>query len=428
MILVATITLVISYMLFTAVVYNQTLSILTKELEQEAEYIKAAITISGEEYLKEMDEAGSETRVTLINRDGSVIYDSFQDQETLENHKGRKEVKEAIQTGRGKDIRMSNSVGKEMYYYALAVGNGEVIRVSKPMNNVWATAFRVLPFMLGIGIAMAFVTWRLAKQQVATLIRPINTLDLEHPLENDMYEELEPLLNRIDRQNKEKAMMEQMRKEFSANVSHELKTPLTSISGYAEIMMNGLVAQEKIPEFSKRIYDEASRMITLVGDIIKISRLDEGRIELEKEEVDLYRLTREIISRLAIPAQKRNIQVELVGEPVVYCGIRQILEEIIYNIVENAIKYNREDGTVSIWVGETLHGKKVIVRDTGIGIPKEHHSRIFERFYRVDKSHSRATGGTGLGLSIVKHGVMIHDAQIEVESEENKGTKISLTF
>ena len=219
-----------------------------------------------------------------------------------------------------------------------------------------------------------------------------------------------------------------MRKEFSANVSHELKTPLTSISGYAEIMKSGLVKPEDMKGFAERIYNEARRLITLVEDIIKLSKLDEGNVQMEKEEVDLYKLTREILTRLSPQAAKRKVHVEVTGEPVEYVGIRQILDEMIYNICENAIKYNKENGKVNIWVGNTLNGKKVIVQDTGIGIPKEHQDRIFERFYRVDKSHSRETGGTGLGLSIVKHGALLHNAEIHVESEEGKGTKMELIF
>ena len=219
-----------------------------------------------------------------------------------------------------------------------------------------------------------------------------------------------------------------MRKEFSANVSHELKTPLTSISGYAEIMKDGLVRPEDMKTFSERIYNEASRLITLVEDIMKLSKLDEGAVELEKEEVDFYMLTREICSRLAPQAEKRHVRVEVTGEPVHYLGVRQVLDEMLYNMIENAIKYNKEGGLVSVWVGNTLQGIKIIVRDTGIGIPKEEQERIFERFYRVDKSHSKATGGTGLGLSIVKHGALMHGAKIDVDSEVNKGTKMELIF
>ena len=219
-----------------------------------------------------------------------------------------------------------------------------------------------------------------------------------------------------------------MRKEFSANVSHELKTPLTSISGYAEIIMNGMVRPADIPLFSERIYKEARRLITLVEDIIKLSKLDEESVELEKEEVDLYDLTREIVSRLAPQAAQKNIHMEVTGEPVIYKGIRQILDEMVYNICENAIKYNNDNGRVTVWVGSTLSGPKISVADTGIGIPKEHQERIFERFYRVDKSHSKERGGTGLGLSIVKHGAILHGAKVNVESDEGKGTRMEILF
>ena len=219
-----------------------------------------------------------------------------------------------------------------------------------------------------------------------------------------------------------------MRKEFSANVSHELKTPLTSISGYAEIMKSGMVNREDMIVFSERIYKEASRMITLIDDIIKLSKLDEENVEIEREEVDLYELSRDIIDRLGMSAKKRNVQVELSGESVVYFGARQMLDEMIFNLCENAIKYNVPDGRVNLWVGNTSEGIKVIVQDTGIGIPGDQQERIFERFYRVDKSHSKETGGTGLGLSIVKHGAIFHHAQIKVESEVGKGTKMEVIF
>lgn len=420
--------LTLSYVFLTMVMYRQTLTIMRTELAQEAEYIRAAIEISGVDYIEELDEASRDTRVTWIDAEGKVLYDSGNAQKKMENHRTRKEFQDALQSGSGQDIRVSDTKGREMFYFALCMNDGTVLRVAKDMDSVWKTAFRILPYMLGIGVAMGIAAWILSGYLVRKLIRPINELDLENPLEKEIYGELSPLLERIDTQNKEKEKTEQMRREFSANVSHELKTPLTSISGYAEIMMNGMVKPEDVPVFSERIYNEASRMITLVGDIIKLSKLDEGSIELEKEDVDFYALTREIVSRLSMQAEKRHIQVELVGEHVTYRGIRQILEEMIYNLCENAIKYNKENGKVSIWIGSTLQGKKVIVQDTGIGIPREHQGRIFERFYRVDKSHSRETGGTGLGLSIVKHGALLHHAEIHVESEEGKGTKIELVF
>ena len=219
-----------------------------------------------------------------------------------------------------------------------------------------------------------------------------------------------------------------MRKEFSANVSHELKTPLTSISGYAEIMKNGMVRPQDMSAFSERIYKEARRLITLVEDIIKLSKLDEESVEIEKTEVDLFELCREIVSRLAPQAAGKKVRLAVTGEPVKYFGIRQILDEMIYNICENAIKYNVEGGYVDVWAGNTLEGPKVAVTDTGIGIPKEHQERIFERFYRVDKSHSKETGGTGLGLSIVKHGALLHGAHVTVSSTEGKGTRMEIKF
>ena len=428
MILVITKTLLIAYAITTFVVYRQTISIIEDEIRQEADYICAAIDISGEAYLDQMDAVRKNTRVTLIDPQGNVRYDSKEDEVTLQNHKDRPEIQMAIEHGSGQDIRESDTLNQEMFYYAVRLKDGDILRVSRTVDTAFRTAIRVLPIMGLIAVVMLVFAWVLARWQVTRLIRPINQLDLEHPLDNEIYEELTPLLQRIDRQNKEKDAVANMRKEFSANVSHELKTPLTSISGYAEIMKDGLVKPEDMKLFSERIYNEARRLITLVEDIIKLSKLDEGDIEIAKEEVDLYQLTREICSRLAPQASQKKVHIEVTGEAVSCMGIRHILDEMIYNICENAIKYNKEGGSLSVWVGNTLQGKKVIVTDTGIGIPEDQKERIFERFYRVDKSHSKETGGTGLGLSIVKHGAMIHDARIKVESKVGKGTKMELIF
>lgn len=428
MTLVVMTTLLIAYVITTFVVYRQTLDLMENEIHQEADYIKTAIEETGESYLKEMDDVRRTTRVTLIARDGTVLYDSGENAIERENHKNRPEIKAAEKRGTGQDIRESKTMQKEMFYYAVRLSDGSVLRVSKSMDSVFRTAMNVLPFTGVIAFCMIVFAYFLSRWQVERLIHPINTLDLESPLDNEIYEELTPLLQRIDQQNKQKDLVAQMRKEFSANVSHELKTPLTSISGYAEIMKDGLVRPEDMKGFSERIYYEAKRLITLVEDIIKLSRLDEGVVELEKEEVDLYDLTREICSRLASNAFARHVHVEMTGEPVMFRGVHQVLDEMLYNIIENAIKYNKENGSVSIWVGTTLQGKKVIVQDTGIGIPKDEVERIFERFYRVDKSHSKETGGTGLGLSIVKHGALMHDIKIHVDSEVGKGTRMELTF
>lgn len=426
MILVIVTTLLAAYVITTFVVYRQTVRLMEDEICQEADYIKAAVDISGTAYLRQMDDVRKNTRVTQIDADGQVLYDSKQDEVTFENHKDRPEFRDAEQYGHGQDIRRSDTLDQDMFYYAVKLSDNTVLRVAKGMDTMWRTAIQILPMMGVIAAVMLLFAFALARWQVIRLIRPINELDLEYPLENEMYEELTPLLQRIDEQNKQKDAIANMRKEFSANVSHELKTPLTSISGYAEIMKDGLVRPEDMKTFSERIYNEASRLIILIEDIIKLSKLDEGEVELEKEDVDLYLLTREVISRLAPQAAARDIHVEITGESAIYHGVRQILDEMIYNICENAVKYNKEGGSVSVWVGRTLQGMKVIVTDTGIGIPEDQKERIFERFYRVDKSHSKETGGTGLGLSIVKHGAMLHGAEIHVESKIGKGTRMEL--
>ena len=428
MVMVLAVTLLLSYIILTLITYNRNLDTLEAEVRQEAKYIQAAINISGAEYLEEMDGVDWTTRVTQIDENGDVLYDTRRDSSTLENHSGRKEFREAMAEVEGEDVMMSDTVGQEIYYYALLLDDGTVLRASKSMDGLVRTALGNLPVMAGLAAIMLILAYFMAKWQTRRLVKPIYDLDLEHPLDNETYDELTPFLEAMDRQNKEKEAVSNMRKEFSANVSHELKTPLTSISGYAEIMKNGMVRPQDIPLFSERIYKEARRLITLVEDIIKLSKLDEESVELEKQDVDLYELTREIISRLSPQASQKSIRMEVTGEPVKYFGIRQILDEMIYNVCENAIKYNNEYGRVSVWVGNTLDGPKITVSDTGIGIPEEHHERIFERFYRVDKSHSKERGGTGLGLSIVKHGALLHGAKVSVESTPGRGTRIEMQF
>ena len=429
MIFVVTMSLLISYILVTLVIYRQALDIRRSELVQEAEYIRAAIDISGEEYFGTMDKVSRRTRVTWIDKDGKVLYDTGNDQETLANHKSRKEFKEALANGSGQDIRMSDRKGQETYYYALKMDDSSVLRVSRGMDTVWNTAFMILPYMIAIGVMMGCVAWFMTRHQVKRLIAPINNLDLEEPLENDVYEELHPLLERIDRQNKEKAAIEQMRREFSANVSHELKTPLMSISGYAELMMNGMVRPENIADFSGRIYKEANRLGNLVADIIQLSRLDEQQdAVVSMESVELDELAKDVVNNLRDHAEKKNISLDYCGIPINIQGVRHVLYEMLYNIADNAVRYTNPGGHIHIYVGRKGDRPFYRVEDDGIGIPKSEQKRIFERFYRVDKSHSRQTGGTGLGLSIVKHGATLHHAQINVDSDLGKGTKMELLF
>ncbi len=428
MLLVITITLVVTFTLLSTLFYMKSLNEMKAEVRQEALYIWTAIEISGTSYLDEMDKVQIRTRLTQVDTEGKVLYDSKEQEYSLENHAGREEIDAAFRTGKGEALRTSKTIGKITYYYAMRLSDGTVLRASKTIDNLFPTMIRVLPYLLIVGGVMIVLAYFLAKWQTARLIAPINELDLSNPMGNDIYEEFKPLMKRIESRNQAREEIANMRKEFSANVSHELKTPLTSISGYAEIMKSGLVKEEDMISFSERIHSEASRMITLIGDIIKLSKLDEGNLEGEKEWVNLYELSKEICDRLSLTAQKRDVHMHISGEYVSYFGVRQILDEMIYNLCENAIKYNVEGGRVSLWVGDTPQGIKVIVEDTGIGIPDDQVERIFERFYRVDKSHSRETGGTGLGLSIVKHGAIFHHAQILVDSKVGKGTRMEIVF
>lgn len=428
MVFMIVLTLLASYAFIIGIVYNQTYRIMRQDARQEAAYIKEAINLLGSQYLQEMDDVNTDTRVTQIDEEGTVLYDSHGINSKDENHAQRKEIKEALEKGHGQAKRMSETVGQELYYYATLLEDGTVLRVAKSMDGVSSTAVRVLPYMFGIGIALVVIAWRLSKWMASRLVQPINELDLEHPIDNDVYEELTPLLLSMECQKKEKEKNEQMRKEFSANVSHELKTPLTSISGYAEIMKSGLVKPDDVPGFAERIYKEASRLIVLVEDIIKLSKLDEGGVGLEKETVNLYAICEDVLVRLENMAERHHVSMDLSGETVEFEGVYRILDEMVWNLCENAVKYNKPGGRVHVWVGSTLSGPKIIVKDTGIGIPEEEQERIFERFYRVDKSHSKETGGTGLGLSIVKHGAVIHNIQIRTDSEVGKGTTITLSF
>ena len=428
MLVVICVTLLSACAIWMAMFYFKTLDDMKEELKQETIYIQTAMEGYGDSYLEEMDAAQVNTRITLIHKDGGVLYDSREDEYTLQNHAEREEVKSALQTGKGEALRSSETVRKLTYYYAVLLKDGTVLRTSKTLDNLLPAIFSAVPFMAAVALLMIVLAYFLAKWQTKRLIQPINELDLENPMENQVYEELTPLLMKMENQRQAKEQIAKMRKEFSANVSHELKTPLTSISGYAEIMKSGIAKQEDMTRFSEKIYKEASRLIVLIEDIIKLSKLDEQDIVLEKEEVDLYDLCLETCNRLSFQAEKKNVRLELTGEKVSYFGVRQILDEMIYNICENAIKYNVDGGSVKIWVGNTLQGPKVMVEDTGIGIPEDQQERIFERFYRVDKSHSKETGGTGLGLSIVKHGAIFHNAEIRVESVLGKGTKMEILF
>lgn len=427
MFLVIGVTLAIAYAITIFFVYIRVRSLARNDIRRVAAYTAEAVNIAGEQYLQEMD-VEADTRITLVSADGDVLYDSEQDQYSFENHRERPEVQEALANGEGQDVRRSDTIGLDMFYYAIRLDDGDVLRVSMPVRNAAYTAFTLLPVMALIGAGMLLLAYVLSRHRVESLVRPINELNLDQPLENDVYEEMTPLLTRIDESNKAKDAVAEMRKEFSANVSHELKTPLTSISGYAEIIRDGIVRGEDIPKFSDRIYKEAQRLLTLIDDIIQLSRLDEGELRDAAEEVDLFDLSKDIISRLTPKAAEAGVHLALSGESCRVKGVRRLLDQMIFNLTDNAIKYNRPGGHVNIWVGRLMETPAVKVTDNGIGIAKDQQERIFERFYRVDKSRSKEKGGTGLGLSIVKHGAELSNAEIRVDSEPGKGTRMELLF
>lgn len=423
---------------FTAasvIMYEKYNSYMRQDVKNEVEYIRYAIEKIGEEYLTEETGNLTTSRITLTAPDGTVLYDSEQYADQGENRTGSPGLEKVQEDGTGEVMRYSESLSQQTYYYAVKLNSGNILGVAKTTESVFHTMFSSFALMGILLLAILALGFCLMERQTKKLIEPINQLDLEHPLEHVEYEELRPLLNRVDQQNRQIAQQveelrqaETVRREFSANVSHELKTPLMSISGYAELMKNEMVRPQDVPEFAGRIYDEASRLTSLVQDIIEISKLDEKSGEMPFETVDLYEVVQDICQNLMLPSKRKQVTIFTEGKSAEIYGVRHILYEMLYNLVDNAIKYNKEGGYVKVLLAKEKEHVIFTVEDNGIGIAKEEQERIFERFYRVDKSHSRQTGGTGLGLAIVKHGAMLHHAEILLSSEPGKGTKIQVQF
>ncbi|MEA4973068.1 MAG: ATP-binding protein [Candidatus Metalachnospira sp.] len=539
-IFVSLITFVSCFVLIMGILYEYFNNQLLSELKNEAVLVEQGVELYGEEYLEEID---IENRVTWIAEDGKVLYDNKYDAASLENHKNREEVKEALENGRGSSQRYSDTVAEKIVYYALRLDDGSIIRVSSAQYSAFALFLALTEPMIIVLIIVIAVSILFAGMLSKKIVKPINEMDLDNPDIDENYPEILPLIKKIRRQNSlidnqmrdlkkneeefmtitsnmlegfiiidvktdvlsynsgalkllekdkaiigksvfmldrsealreavseslegihsertlerdgkafqilanpvfendnvrgaviliidvtEKEQREVLRREFTSNVSHELKTPLTSIYGISEIMMNGIVRPEDIPKFSKDIHDETGRMIALVNDIIKLSRLDENASFGNKEPVDLFSSAKDVVIRLNEMSESNNVTVNLTGKSTVIEGVSSIVDEIVHNLCENAIKYNKPGGKVEIFVG-TEDGRSILrVSDTGIGIAKENLSRVFERFYRVDKSHSKKIGGTGLGLSIVKHGAAYLGAEVKTESTVGKGTTITIIF
>lgn len=540
-ILVAVSILIFGIACVIAILYQYFGKQINNELVKEASYLAYGVEQNGEDYLKNIKE--KDDRITYIAEDGTVIYDNQADEASMENHSDRKEFQDALKKGSGKAERVSATLSEKTLYYAVRLSDNSVLRVSSTQFSVWLLLMEMIPPLIGIGVVMLILAAVVSAYMANKIVEPINNVDLEHPEENQIYEEVGPLLSKIYKQNRqirsqleaarrnqeefgiitenmqegllvidsytmilssnssawkmfqvndpqtsesvyslnrdenfrmlieqvlkgqhgsvllhlgseaiqvianpvtrenrvigavillmnetEKVEREQLRREFSANVSHELKTPLTSISGFAEIIQNGFVKEEDVRKFAGRIYNEAQRLITLVEDTIKVSQLDEGENPYEWEKLDAYTVVKDVCGRLKEVAGKNKVTLFIDGGKTMLCTVRPILDEVICNLCDNGIKYNKEDGTVSIHLRDLGENVEIRVKDNGIGIPGEDQNRVFERFYRVDKSHSKAIGGTGLGLSIVKHGVAFLGGTLKMVSEIGKGTEITLTF
>ena len=431
--------ILICSVIFFSMQYTQTIEETYKALQGEASYAVSGLEVGGIRFLRSLENIN---RITWIDRDGSVLYDSEYPDLTA-NQAGFREVETALREGTGRGIRKSSSTGVQTMYCAFLCRDGTVLRLSRPVRAVREALLAVTP-VLG-GILLVLIISAIAAFRIANAIAlPINRMDLDDLSNADVYPELNPLLERLKDQRrtieKEAEEREGMRREFSANVSHELKTPLTSISGFAELMQSGLCDEEKMIEFAGDIYRESQRMITLINDIIRLSELDEGAVAAEIEEVDLLQSARNAAKTLEPAAGKRRVTIHVEGEtgkdgetgapdqPVCVPGSAHLIDEMVYNLCDNAVKYNREGGEVTIRVWKERDRACLSVEDNGIGIPADEQERVFERFYRVDKSHSRQIGGTGLGLSIVKHAAQFHKAAIQMDSQPGRGTKITLKF
>ena len=538
--LVAGCVLLASLLIIMGFLYDYFGGVEENQLRDELSLAAAAVEDGGTDYLSQL--TADRYRLTWIAADGSVLYDTRTDAESLENHASRAEVSQALATGTGESTRYSSTLMEKTMYYAQRLDDGTVLRISISRATVGMIAVGMIQPLLIVLIVALILSGLLARRLSRRIVDPLNSLDLEHPLDNDAYEELSPLLKRIHRQHveiqtqlrelrektdeftqitgsmreglvlldehgsilsinaaaqalfgadaqcvgrdfltiersheisaaiqaaaadghsevraeragrvyqfdisritsdgkflgtvilafdiTEQEFAERNRREFTANVSHELKTPLQGIIGSAELIENGMVKPEDLPRFVGHIHAEAARLVTLIDDIIRLSQLDEGDA-MPTEPVDLLAVSQEAAETLHDAAAARNVTVSVTGQPAVLPGVRRLLYEIVYNLCDNAIKYNRDGGRVDVTVAADAGGSSITVADTGIGIALEHQGRVFERFYRVDKSHSKASGGTGLGLSIVKHAVQYHHGRIELESTPGTGTTIRVVF
>lgn len=431
LIAISGIAIFITFILVMAVSYDFVKTQVFEDLNAYVYLLKNVMGQSQDKDLRRIEAIANEhIRTTWITKDGTVLFDSMADEKTMENHLDRPEISATIQYGESKMVRHSETMEKNTIYYAILLEDGSILRASKNVDSLFGVFRSMIPSLIGV-IAIAFIVAVVtANLLTKSIIRPIENIaehmdNLEHV---DVYKELVPFVNTIKNQHEDILKSAMVRQEFTANVSHELKTPLTAISGYAELIENGMASEEDSRRFASEIHRNAQRLLTQINDIIRLSQLDVSDEDEPFEEVNLYKLCQKSVEMLKVNAAKHDTSIFFEGVPCLVMGNKDMIEEIVYNLCDNAIRYNNKNGIVEVFVKPVEDKVVLTVRDTGIGIGKEHQERIFERYYRVDKSRSKSTGGTGLGLAIVKHIVAKHNASMQLTSEKGKGTTIEIMF
>ncbi len=430
------------YDLFQKQIFSDLKSYCRIIVSSEQIYSELGLNLSEKEQIKQLevyDGSVAELRITVVDADGTVQYDTDADVKSMDNHMARPEIQSAFENGEGSIVRRSDTLDRNTFYYAYCMSDGRVIRVAREADSLFSVMGSAIPTIFFVTAVLLLICMVVSHLLTQSFLKPIEQLaeKMDSNEEIKAYEELVPLIQTIKNQHEDIVRNAKIRQEFTANVSHELKTPLTSISGYSELIENRMATEEDMVRFGSEIHKNANRLLTLINDIIKLSELDSNTMEMVYEDVNLYELAETCVEMLQLNAGKHGIILSMdknnedkssVENSYFVKADKQMIEEVLYNLCDNAIRYNNEGGYVNVNV--SLHNDEVVlcVKDSGIGISKEHQERIFERFYRVDKSRSKSTGGTGLGLAIVKHIVAQHEADMELESDLGKGTKITIRF
>ena len=429
--------LLISYALIVGLLYNHFTDEQLAQLRNETKLVSQAVVLNGLDFFDKL--GTTDFRITWITADGKVLYDNEADEQAMENHLEREEIRDALQKGYGESRRYSSTLLEQQLYTAQKLPDGTVLRLSVTQTTIWNLFLRFLLPLGAILVIEVILSFVLASSLSRRIVEPLNELNLDSPLENadhEAYTEILPLLRRLDDQHRQLAKDREelektslIRQEFTANASHELKTPLHVISGYAELLESGMVPTEESRRlFAGKIRTESQRMSKLVEDIIDLSQLDGGGVGMTRESTDLYRIAVNAVESLESTAADAGVTLSVTGESAVIYGVPQVLYSIIYNLCSNAIHYSDRGDSAQVTVRDFPDHALLTVSDNGIGIPEKDLDRIFERFYRVDKSHSKEVGGTGLGLSIVKHAAKVHDAEISVKSKLGKGSVFTVKF